>query len=155
MNEKARTNDYQEEVLEALAAAAPAEANLNLPPAVFEELRPRILDYVPRKLITLTFAAEPRFGDPRKYLSGAYFTMTFDLAFSMLALLTARRPCACLTLNTSFIRPLPADEAPFTVEARVRALTGSVLFLEAKASNEDDKTLVTATSTMNVLKSTR
>ncbi len=156
MNSPARPiSEYHEEVLEALADAAPAEANLLLPPPVFELLQPRILDYVPRKSLTLTFVADSQFANPMNQIAGAYIGLALDAAFGMLALLTTRRACASVTFNMSFMRPLPADGAEILVEARLRALTRGVVFLEGKACNAEEKTVATATSTLNVVKTSR
>jgi acyl-coenzyme A thioesterase PaaI-like protein len=145
------TTEYHEEVLAQLKGCVQG-LGYAVPPRAFEELQPRVLDYVPKKLLSCTFLAEERFANPMYQLFGAYLTMAFDVSFGMFAMLTAERPCATVTLDTHFIRPLPANGQPFTVQVRLRALNRSMVFLEGVAVNHEEKAVATATTTMNVVR---
>lgn len=142
---------FHDEVLAQLAGTVQG-LGFAVPSRAFEELQPRVLEYVPKKLLACTFLAEARFANPMHQLFGAYLTMAFDVSFGMFAMLAAECPCATVTLDTHFIRPLPANGQPFTVQVRLRALNQSIVFLEGVAVNQEEKAVATATTTMNVVR---
>lgn len=144
--------DLHSEFMERLGQSMARFGAIEVPPKITHELRPRFLNFVASESLTCSFPAQPRFANPMGMLQGGIISATFDYVFGTLAFLATQRPCASVTMNANFIRPLPADEQDFVVEVRVCALTRSTVFLEGTASGEDGKTISTASTTMSILK---
>ncbi|HNR31288.1 MAG TPA: PaaI family thioesterase [Candidatus Hydrogenedentes bacterium] len=126
------------------------DGGLTIPPVIVAELRPRLLDHTPGESIRCAFPAQERFANPMGMLQGGIIAAAFDFVFGMLAFLTLERPCASVTMNLTYLRPLPADGAEFTVEVCMRAAMRSLAFLEGSVCDGNGKTIATATTTMNV-----
>lgn len=127
-----------------------AGAGLTIPPRIVEELRPRFLDIGPQGPITCAFPAQERFANPMAMLQGGIVAAAFDFVFGTLAFLATERPCASVTMNLAYIRPLPADGGEFTVEVHMRSVMRSMVFLEGTARDANGNIVATATTTMNV-----
>lgn len=121
-----------------------------LPPPVFKHMRGRIVDYVEGETMICAFPALAEYANPAGLVQGGIIAAAIDNTFGPLSLLATRKPCSTLNLNTTFVRPIAAGDGEMTVEARVRAVTRALVFLEAKVADQDGRTAVTATSTMLV-----
>ena len=148
-------SEYHAEFMHLLGKSMAEYGKMEMPPRITEELRPRFLDHVPNKALICVFPAQPRFANPMGLLQGGILASAFDFVFGAMAFLTAARPCTSVTMNLTFIRPLPADDKEFTIDVRLRALTRNMIFLEGKALDAGEKTVATAMMTMQVLKGER
>lgn len=144
--------DPHESILEALRAAAASDPPVVMPPAAFDALQVHFKDHHAGRTLLCAFPAQPHFANSAGCVHAGILSAAFDIAFTSLALLETRRPVSPITMEASFVRPLPADGRPFDIQVRIKAKTRSVLFLDGRASNPDGKTVATAGATMSVLK---
>jgi uncharacterized protein (TIGR00369 family) len=144
--------DFEQEIVATMQSLLAESTNPApaLPPPAFKRMQGRIVDYVEGELMICAFPALAEYANPAGLVQGGFIGAAIDNTFGPLSLLVTRRPCSTLNLNTTFVRPITAGDGDMTVEARVRALTRALVFLEAKVADQDGRTAVTATSTMLV-----
>ena len=144
--------ETHEAILEALRAAVKSEPPAGELPAVFDAFQVRFKSYTAGRSLACFVPADPRFATATGVLQSGVITAAFDIAFSCLALLEARRLVSPVTMEASFIRPIAADGHLFEVHARIKAKSRSAIFLDGRASTTNGKTAATAGATMAVLK---
>lgn len=140
--------EYNEEIFTLLRSVLPGDQEI--PTRAFELLRGRFLDYVPNKSMQCVYPATPDFAGLSGNVENGIVAAAVDQAFIAFAALTSGRLCNPLTLNTTAIRPIPADGGNFTVDVRLRHLSKSILAMDAKVLNQDNKTAMTCTTTLLV-----
>ena len=79
-------------------------------------------------------------------------TAAIDNVMGCFAMITTKRPCATITMNLSYIRPVKVDDGDMTVEVKLLQQTRSLIFLSGKLSNGEGRTACTATATMVIHK---
>lgn len=141
-----------EDIIERLRALAPEAVRAQLPPAIFAEMGLRLAEYKEGRGLTCGFPAQARFANPWGLYQGGALMAAFDIAFGCLATLELHTACTTLSMESAFVRPLPADGAEFLVQVRLRAKTKSVLFMEGKARGAGGRTVATATTAVAPVK---
>jgi len=144
--------EYHEEIMQQLSDALPKGADLTLPPPCFTKMDGLFLDYVPEHSMLCSFPAKQDYGNPLGHVQGGFIAAAIDNTFGPFSLLITGKPCASVTMNLAFIRPLKAGAGDMTVEARLLQQTKSLLFLNAKVSNAEGRTVCTASTTMVIHK---
>lgn len=141
-------NDYEAEFWAGMRSLLAGRGEMEIPPPSFRHLEGRVIEYLPGVAIQCIFPVPVHYANPAGLVPGGMLTAMFDTCFSPLALLVTHRGCSSLNINTTFLRPVKADAGEVTVEARVRATTRSLLFLEGRVTNQEGRTAATATSTL-------
>jgi uncharacterized protein (TIGR00369 family) len=141
---------YEEDFWEGVRALLAGRDGLELPPPVFQFLGGRVMEYLPGEAIQCVYPVPSHYANPSGLVPGGVLTAMLDNCFSPLALLVTHRACSSLNINTTFLRPVKADDGEITAEARVRAVTRSLLFLEGRLTNQEGRTAATATGTLLV-----
>jgi len=144
--------EYHQEICRELAKAAGPELSANIPPQSFSQMDGVFLDYMPDHSMLCSFPAKAAYANPMGLVQGGFIAAAIDNTFGPFAMLLTRKPCASVTLNLSYIRPIQAGEGDMTVEVRLLQQTRSLLFLNAKVSTPEGRTACTATSTMVIYK---
>lgn len=141
-------SEYQAEIAAGIRAALPGAKAAAWPSPAFQHMGARILDYVPGEFVVCAFPAREEYAGVDGHVAPAYLLAAMELTLMPLALLAAKRPADPITFNVSFTRSFPAAGAEFHAEARIRALTKSILFFETKATAPDGKSAAHATATL-------
>lgn len=144
-------SESHDEILGRMAERAPQGVNVTLPPRIAEELGPRFTELVDGERLTAAYPAQPRHANPMGVLQGGILGAAIDHCMGSLAFYSTHHPCASVTFNLTFIKPLPADGREYTVTAFLRARTRSLAFLEGEARDAENNLLATATSTVRIL----
>lgn len=124
---------------------------LTLPPKSAEEMGAEIIDYVEDASITVKFPLYEKYNNPAGIILGGFLPVFFDLSFGPLSYLVAKKPTASLDLNTTFIRPVSVKDKELTVKAEVVNKSKSYIIFEARAFNNENDLIATATSRMVIL----
>lgn len=125
---------------------------LSLPPESAKEMESEIIEYIEEKSLKVRFPLYEKYNNPAGLILGGFLPVFFDLSFGPLSYLIAKKPTTSLDLNTSFIRPISAKDKEITVCASVVNKSKSYLILEAKAFNNKNELVATATSRMLIFK---
>jgi uncharacterized protein (TIGR00369 family) len=121
---------------------------LTLPPNSFATMDGKIIEYIDGQSIKVSFPVYEKYNNPAGILLGGFLPVFFDLAFGPLSYLVAKKPTSSLDLNTTFIRPVTANDKEIVVSASVVNKSSSYLILEADAFNNRNKLVSRATSRM-------
>ncbi len=147
--------DQHDEILQHLRIAYGERYAANIPSKVAAELGMRFSRYEEKKMLQAIMPALDRFASAvGAYQTGMIGAAT-DTVVSALATLLAARPCSIVTAETTNLRPLAADGKVYKVEARIRALRNSMVFVEARAEDWEGRTIAVTTATLAVYKSKR
>lgn len=128
----------QREVLEAIAARMPKELPVELPPRIFLDMDAEIIDYEEGHFLTVRFPVKERYRNPMGHMQGGMIVAAIDNTFGPLSYLVAA-PSVTTQLNTSYIRPVTAEDTHIDVVAEVEEKTGRHLFLSAEVINPAGK----------------
>lgn len=123
---------------------------LTLPPNSFAEMDGEIVDYEMGESITCSFPVYEKYNNPAGIMLGGFLPVFFDLTFGPLSYLAAMQPTSSLDLNTTFIKPVTANDREIKVKATVVNKSRSYLILEAQAWNQKGELVGTATSRMKI-----
>lgn len=126
--------------------------HLTLPPNSSREMNGKIIEYIAEESITVSFPLDEKYNNPAGTILGGFLPVFFDLSFGPLSYLVAKQPTSSLDLNTTFIRPITAQDKEIVVKAKVLNQSKSYLILEARAFNTENELIATATSRMLILK---
>lgn len=137
-------------VINALKSAIPPGMTVEVPPRQFREMRGNFTGYTPNKTLACAFPAQEQHANCLGQVSGGALAAAVDNTYNAFGFLVAKRPCELITMDMSYIRPMAADSGIFSVEARLRAKSRSVLFMEAKVMNDEGKTVATSTATVTI-----
>lgn len=147
--------DQHDQIVQQLRKVFPEKAADNVPPRVATEMGLRFAKYEEKKSLSALVPAQERFTNSMGTYQTGMIGAAMDVCGTALATLLAGRPCTVITTEISNFRPLAADGRPFKVEARLRALRNSTVFIEARADNYEGKSLALSTTTLAVYKSKR
>jgi uncharacterized protein (TIGR00369 family) len=145
-------SQYHEELLAQLKKHLGPMPGVEVPPKIFVEMQGRFLDYIPEHSIICSFPSLEKYASPVGAVQGGILAAAIDNTFGPFAYLVAQRPCATVTMNMTYVRPITAGEGEMVVEARLVQKTKSLLFMSARLTNDDNRTVCTATTTMAVLR---
>ena len=122
------------------------------PPNCFVAMKAEFVEYESRRSLTVSFPVLEESLNPLRTMQGGFLVAAFDNVFGPLSYLAARVPCATLSLNTHFMRPVePGDR--LTVQANVIARGVQVLQMNGEAFNSRNKLVATASATAIVIES--
>ena len=137
------------QLLAELKKLAP-EGQLELPPKIFVDMQAEVVDYEPKQSLTVRFPVLERYQNPLRMMQGGMIVAAIDNTVGPLSYLVAP-PSVTTQLNTSFIRPVTAQDAYITVEAHVLEVTRRQLLFSAHVSNAQNKTVAIAQITAQIV----
>ncbi len=140
------------EILKNMASAVADAEGLEIPPKCFVDMGAEFVDHEPGKSLRVRFPVYERYAGPTGFMQGGILTAAFDNAYGPFSYLTARAPCASITIDTHFLRPVQADGTEVVeVEVNLRARTRSLLFIEGECYNSRGKVVAASTTTMAIV----
>ena len=123
-----------------------------MPPPVMEHLEMLFTAYEPGASLRAAFPSRHPFANSAGIVQGGILCAALDCIYGSLAVLEARAPCVTLTLNCTYVRPVPADDEPYVVEVRLGQVEGRVIHLEGVVIDQAGAVAVTSTSTMKTVR---
>jgi uncharacterized protein (TIGR00369 family) len=103
------------------------------------------------KMITATFKFNPTFFNPFRRIQGGFICAFIDDVCGPLTFMAAKRPCATIDLNTTFIRPFNAQDEYVNVKAELISKSKSLIVIKAEVTSKDQKLIAMATSVSMIL----
>lgn len=140
------------QIFETLRQYLPEGLSLAIPPPVFLELGGRFTEYGESKTLKAVYPALQKFTNPMGSVQGGVVGAALDANYGSLAFIATRIPHVTVTMDTTFIRPILADNRDYIVEVRIRAQTRTLLFMDGEVYTQDGKLAATSTTTMAALR---
>ena len=134
--------------LDQLRAQAPP--GFQIPPPAFTEMSAEIVGYVEGESMTVRFPFDTRFTNPAGVMQGGMIAAAVDNALGPLSFLVAP-PSVTTQFNLSFLRPVSPDLNYFEVEARLDEKTRQYLFMAARVTDPEGRTLALAQVTCYIM----
>jgi uncharacterized protein (TIGR00369 family) len=138
-------NPTPQELIEQLGQMLPAESGIQIPPPIFKDMQAEIVEFDGERL-KVKFPVLERYQNPLGHMQGGMIVTAIDNTIGPLSYLLAP-PSATTQLNTSYLRPITAEEDFIFVEARLTARTRRQLFLEATVTNAQGKVVALTQAT--------
>lgn len=144
-------DDLGREILERIRSLVPEGTRLDLPPPILEDMEVSFRSFEPGRSLTIELPLFPRYAGPGGMVQGGVIASAFDDAYGPLAYLTAGAYAVTITLDLSFVRPLPVSAGTLEVEVRVVERTRRLVFLEGTARNPEGKLVATSRTEMMIV----
>lgn len=143
------TNKLSEELYARMRDTLPGD--LTLPPPIFTEMQAEFIAFdEAAKTIRVRFPVQARYGNPLRIMQGGMIAAAIDSTVGPLSYLVAP-PSVTTQMNLSYIRPV-APELPYIeVAGRITEQTRRYLFMEGRAYSPDERLLVLAHVTAQVI----
>lgn len=141
------TND---DVLARLRAKLPDDADIEIPPKVFTDMGGTLIRYDDGEALTARFPVRTRYQNPMHYMQGGMIVAAIDNTLGPLSYLVAP-PSVTTQLDTSFVRPVGPDDEYVEVKGWVVERTGRQLFLAARATSPQGKTVALSHATCQMV----
>jgi uncharacterized protein (TIGR00369 family) len=145
------TPEEIENIFAPVHANSPSGTHLEIPPKVFRDMHGELLEYVKNRSLKAGFPMFERYAGPTGMTQGGIIAAAFDNVFGPLSYLVAKKPCATLTMEITYLRPVSASHEHLIVDAVVKGKSRHVLFMEAQATNKRGKIVATATTALMIL----
>lgn len=143
--------DLGDRILEEIRGLPSPEDGWEVPPPVFREMEGSFVSYEEGRSLEIEFPLFHRYAGPTGMTQGGVLATAFDNAYGPLAFLAAREFAVTLSLDVSFVRPLPVSAGSFTVEASVVEVTRKLVFLEGRARDPAGKLAATSDTEMIIV----
>ena len=128
----------------------PPGSNIELPPKVFVDMEGEFLDYQEGQTLTVRFPVKARYQNPMGHMQGGMIVAAIDNTLGPLSFLVAL-PSVTTQLNTSYIRPVTAQDEQIIITGRVLERTRSQLFMMAEVTNAVGKLVAVSYATCAIL----
>ena len=126
------------------------DSNLELPPKVFVDMEGEFLDYQEGQTLRVRFPVKERYQNPMGHMQGGTIVAAIDNTLGPLSFLVAP-PSVTTQLNTSYIRPVTAQDEHIIITGRVLERTRSQLFMMAEVTNAVGKLVAVSYATCSIL----
>lgn len=146
--------EYHAEILRTLQMKS-RETGLQIPSPAFIDSGATIVDYVSMRSLLCEFPAPLRSGSVDGTVQFGWLANLADHAASILAFLVSGQPCTPVNLSLNCIRPMSTMHGPITVEVKLRNRSKSLVFIEAKLTSGEHRTVATAAITLTAGLTTR
>ena len=128
----------------------PPGSNIELPPKVLVDMEGEFLDYQEGQTLTVRFPVKARYQNPMGHMQGGTIVAAIDNTLGPLSFLVAP-PSVTTQLNTSYIRPVTAEDEHIIITGRVLERTRSQLFMMAEVTNAVGKLVAVSYATCAIL----
>ncbi|MFM1920002.1 MAG: hypothetical protein RLZZ303_1636 [Candidatus Hydrogenedentota bacterium] len=146
--------EYHAEIIRGLQLKA-RDLGLQVPSPSFIESGATIVDYVSMRSLLCEFPVPPVAASVDGSAQFGWLAGLIDHTGGLLAFLASGMPCVPVSMNLQCIRPMNVNLGPVSVEAKLRNRTRSLVFIEAKATSGEHRTIATAAITLTVGSSAR
>ena len=138
------------ELMAQMGRMMPPGSNIELPPKVFVDMEGEFVDYQEGQTLTVRFPVKARYQNPMGHMQGGMIVAAIDNTLGPLSFLVAP-PSVTTQLNTSYIRPVTAQDEHIIITGRVLERTRSQLFMMAEVSNAVGKLVAVSYATCSIL----
>ena len=139
-------SEYHEEIVQSLRAKS-AGTGWHVPSASFVYTGGRFLDYVTMRSLLCEYPVPETAASFDGTVAFGWISNLIEQTAVHLAFLAAGEPCVPVSVNMNCIRPMSTLHGPITIEAKLRNRTKSLVFMEAKVSSGEHRTIATAAVT--------
>ncbi len=126
------------------------DSALELPPKVFVDMAGEFVDYQEGQMLRVRFPVKARYHNPMGHMQGGMIVAAIDNTLGPLSFLVAP-PSVTTQLNTSYIRPVTAEDEYIIITGRVLERTRSQLFMMAEVTNAVGKLVAVSYATCSIL----
>ena len=123
---------------------------LEIPPKVMLDMDGEFIARETGSSLSTRFPMKARYGNPMGHMQGGGIVTAIDNTYGPLAFLEAGY-CVTTQLNTSYIRPVLANDEYINVKASIIERTKRQLFMEATVTNPAGKTVAVSTASFSVM----
>lgn len=121
------------------------------PPNCFDVMKPRLVEYLKGKRLTVAFPVLEQYLNPAKRMQGGFITAAFDNVFGSLCIYeTNGSPVATIDISTTFLRPIFLDEA-LIITAFIKSKGKTLVHMCGEAKNREGKLIATSTTNLILL----
>jgi len=124
---------------------------IEVPPKVYLEMEPEVIDYEENYSLTIRFPIKERYQNPIGHMQGGMIVTAVDNTFGPLSYLLAP-PSVTTQLNTQYIRPVLPTDKHIDVTATLVEKTNGQLILKAKVLNEKRKIVAICQATQQIIR---
>ncbi len=128
----------------------PPGSKIELPPKVFVDMEGEFVDYQEGQTLTVRFPVKERYQNPMGHMQGGMIVAAIDNTLGRLSFLVAP-PSVTTQLNTSYIRPVTAQDEHIIITGRVLERTRTQLFMMAEVTNAVGKLVAVSYATCSIL----
>ena len=123
---------------------------LEVPPKAFVDMGGEFVDYQEGQTLSVRFPVKERYQNPMGHMQGGMIVAAIDNTLGPLSFLVAP-PSVTTQLNTSYIRPVTAQDEYIIITGRVLERTRSQLFMMAEVTNAFGKLVAISYATCSIL----
>ncbi len=138
------------ELMASIAAQIPEESSIKIPPNVFLEMDGEMMAYEPGESLVVRFPVKEKYQNPFGFMQGGMVVAAVDNTIGPLSMLVAK-PSVTAQLNTTYIRPIGADQDFITITATVVEKTRRTLHLQADVRNGAGKLCVKCFASCSII----
>ena len=128
----------------------PLGTRLEVPPKAFVDMGGEFVDYQEGQTLSVRFPVKERYQNPMGHMQGGMIVAAIDNTLGPLSFLVAP-PSVTTQLNTSYIRPVTAQDEYIIITGRVLERTRSQLFMMAEVTNAFGKLVAISYATCSIL----
>ena len=128
----------------------PPGTRLEVPPKAFVDMGGEFVDYQEGQTLSVRFPVKERYQNPMGHMQGGMIVAAIDNTLGPLSFLVAP-PSVTTQLNTSYIRPVTAQDEYIIITGRVLERTRTQLFLMAEVTNAVGKLVAVSYATCSIL----
>ena len=139
-----------DELMAQMGRVMPPGSKLQLPPKVFVDMEGEFVDYQEGQMLTVRFPVKTRYQNPMGHMQGGVIVAAIDNTLGPLSFLVAP-PSVTTQLNTSYIRPVTAEDEHIIITGRVLERTRTQLFMMAEVTNAVGKLVAVSYATCSIL----
>ncbi len=138
------------ELVASIAAQIPEESGIKIPPNIFLEMDGEMMTYTPGESLVVRFPVKEKYQNPFGFMQGGMVVAAVDNTIGPLSMLVAK-PSVTTQLNTTYIRPIDANQDFITITAMVVEKTKRTLHLQADVKNKAGKLCVKCFASCSIL----
>jgi len=138
------------ELMESISKHLPAESDIQIPPNVFLEMEGEMIEYKAGHSLTLKFPTKEKYQNPFGNMQGGMIVAAVDNTIGPLSMLEAS-PSVTSQLNTTYIRPVGADQKHIYITAMVVDKTKRNIHLQADVKNDAGKLCVRCFASCSII----
>lgn len=139
-----------QELLQQMVASLPPGMQIEVPPKSFVEMQGEFLAYEEGKSMTMRYPFQEKYQNPIGHMQGGFIVAAIDNTLGPLSYLVAQLSVTT-QLNTTFVRPVTADDRYIEVVATIIERTKTQLHLGAQVFNQSGKLLAISQASCTIM----
>jgi uncharacterized protein (TIGR00369 family) len=127
-------------LFEKIAAKLSKQEGIEIPPKIHREMEGEFIEYIDGKSLTVRFPVKQKYQNPFGSMQGGMIVAAIDCTYGPLAYLLAP-PSVTTHINTTYIRPVTANEEYIDITATVVEMTKRQIHMRADVKNSSGQLL--------------